>query len=66
LLSTTGLFIALIRNQKQIHQNPEKELFLLQGKFDGLPAFSLSALPAVDFNAERTGESDTALHFFES
>ncbi len=51
--------------KKKIH-NPEKELFLLQkGKFDDLPAFSLSALPAVDFNAEREGESETALHFFE-
>jgi hypothetical protein len=50
--------------KQQIH-NPEKELFLRQRKFDVLPAFSLSALPAVDFNAERAGGSDTALHFFE-
>ncbi len=54
-----------IEIKKQIHHNPEKELFLLQGKSDGLPEFSLSALPAVDFNAERAGESETALHFFE-
>jgi hypothetical protein len=50
--------------KKQMH-NPEQELFLLQKKYDGLPAFSLSALPAGDFNAERAGESETALHFFE-